>query len=275
MYSQKKKTNRDLEGKNKIIEEKNKGILDSINYAKRIQEATLPSLEQVRMVFPESFILYKPKDVVSGDFYWFAECDEKKIIAAVDCTGHGVPGAFMSMIGNAFLNEIVNAKKITAPAEILSELRHMVIHSLKQSGVSGEAKDGMDISLISISEKNNSAEWAGANIPLWRIRDGACEEFNADKRPIGFHLGKSLPFTSRKIELRQNDSLYLFSDGYADQFGGSKGKKFKRSQMKELLSSIQKKPMNEQNKILDIAIENWKGNIEQVDDILVIGIGIK
>jgi len=254
-----------------IIEEKNKNILDSINYAKRIQQAILPGDEEIKKAFPDSFILYKPKDVVSGDFYWFAQRDEKKLIAAVDCTGHGVPGAFMSMIGSALLNEIVNEKNISEAGKILNILRESIIRSLKQTGAQGEQKGGMDISLCVI--ENNRAQFAGANNPIWMILKGEFKEIKGDKQPIGIHIF-SKPFTSHNIEIQKGDCLYIFSDGYADQFGGDQGKKFKYRQLQETLVSIYEKPMGEQKKTLNDIIEKWRGTLEQIDDILVIGIRI-
>ncbi len=262
-----------VEEKNKVIEQKNKDITDSINYAKRIQEAILPAREMSSKLFPDSFILFQPRDVVSGDFYWFEEKNGKKIIAAADCTGHGVPGAFMSMIGNAFLNEIVNEREITEPGKILSELRFLVIKALKQTGQEGEARDGMDISLLSFSS-DSTVEFAGANNPLWVIRNGELQEYAPDKRPIGFFRGQGLPFANHKVDIRKGDSLYIFTDGYADQFGGPKGKKFKYRPMQETLLSIHNRPMAEQGEALSSTFDKWKGNFEQVDDVLFIGIRV-
>ncbi|MBI3501988.1 MAG: SpoIIE family protein phosphatase [Bacteroidetes bacterium] len=266
----------EIEKQKEIIAEKNKDITDSINYAKRIQEAILPAKEIKYRIFPDAFVLFQPKDVVSGDFYWFTEKNGKRIIAAVDCTGHGVPGAFMSMIGNAFLNEIVNQRGITQPSEILSELRHNIIHSLKQKDKEGGTQDGMDIALLSFDDENNIAEFAGAHNPLLMCRkeNGSykMDEIPADKRPIGYYIGKGLPFTNQKINLHKGDTLYIFTDGYADQFGGPKGKKFKYKQFQELLLSIQNEPMLKQEAILLDTFNKWKGNLEQVDDVLVIGI---
>ncbi|MBI3502186.1 MAG: SpoIIE family protein phosphatase [Bacteroidetes bacterium] len=277
-YKAKKKTNEELMAKNLIIAEKNKDITDSINYAKNIQEAILPAKEIKYKLFPDAFVLFQPKDVVSGDFYWFAEKNGKRIIAAVDCTGHGVPGGFMSMLGNAFLNEIVNQRGITQPSEILSELRFNIIRALKQSGKEGATKDGMDIALLSFDDKNNAVEFAGAYNPLLLLRkeNGTykMEEYLADKRPIGYYLGKGLPFTNQKINLHKGDTLYIFSDGYADQFGGPKGKKFKYKQLQEVLLSIQNEPMVKQEEILFDTFKKWKGSLEQIDDMLVIGIRV-
>jgi len=275
-YKAKQKANKEITAQKKIIEEKNKDITDSINYAKRIQDAILPDKEIKYRLFTDGFVLFQPRDIVSGDFYWFAEKNGRRLIAAVDCTGHGVPGAFMSMIGISFLNEIVIEKGITNPGEILSELRHMVIRSLKQTGAGGEAQDGMDIALLSFDDKNSTVEFAGANNPLWicRKENGKVNEYKPDKRPIGFFRGQGLPFTNQVIEVKTGDSLYIFSDGYADQFGGPKGKKLKYKPLQELLLSIQKEKMLRQEEILTEHFRKWKGTLEQIDDVLVIGIRV-
>jgi len=264
------------------LEEKNKDITDSINYAKRIQEALLPSKEMRKNLFPEAFILFKPRDIVSGDFYWFAEKNGKKLIAAVDCTGHGVPGAFMSMIGNSFLNEIVNERALTRPGLILDKLRHLVIRALKQSEAESGANDGMDISLMCLSEiklddgsgTKIKVDWAGANNPLWLMRNGNCIEYKPDKRPISFSRGQEMLYTNHNIELQKGDTLYIFTDGFADQFGGVKGKKFKYKQLQQVLLSIQHETMQKQEEILSDTFNNWKGSLEQVDDVLVIGVRV-
>jgi|GEM_PF-1340797 len=256
----------------KVVEEKNKGITDSINYAKLIQEAILPAKEIKYKLFPEAFVLFQPKDIVSGDFYWFSEKNKKRLIATVDCTGHGVPGAFMSMIGNALLNEIINEKGVTVPSEILKLLREKIIDSLKQKD--GQNKDGMDISILCFDEDNKTVEFAGANNPLWLIRKGIIQEIKADKQPIGLYHGESKPFNNNIIKLQKEDSLYIFTDGYADQFGGGEGKKFKYKQLQNLLLSIQDKRMNEQENILFKKINDWKSDLDQVDDILIIGVRV-
>jgi serine phosphatase RsbU (regulator of sigma subunit) len=256
-----------------LIELKNKDITDSINYAKRIQEAILPTLENFKSLFPESFILFKPKDIVSGDFYWLTEKNGQILVAAADCTGHGVPGAFTSMIGNALLNEIVNDRTILEPGKILDALREGIIKALKQSGKEGESKDGMDISLCSINAKTKQLQFAGAYNPLFIVRKGTLIEIKADKYPIGISDRKSL-FTNHTLDLQKGDTLYIFSDGFADQFGGPDGKKFMRKRFKEHLLQIQAKNMDEQWKMLNLAITEWQGPIEQVDDILIIGIRI-
>jgi serine phosphatase RsbU (regulator of sigma subunit)/Tfp pilus assembly protein PilF len=272
------KKNEIIQDQKRIMEEKNKDITDSINYARLIQEAILTSKELKYKLFPEAFVLFQPRDIVSGDFYWFSEKDGKKLIAAVDCTGHGVPGAFMSMIGNAFLNEILNEKGVTIPEEILSELRHRVIRALRQTGSAAQSQDGMDIALLAFNAQNTQVNYSGANNPLWIFRKNGTAtemlEFAPNKRPIGYYLGKSLPFMGHQVPLQKGDTLYIFTDGYADQFGGEKGKKFKAKALKELLLRIQDKTMIEQETILAETFKNWKGDQPQVDDVLIIGIRV-
>lgn len=273
-------SNKQLEMKNDIIEEKNKDITDSINYAKKIQEAILPTMELKEKLFPESFILFLPRDIVSGDFYWFSEKNGKKLIAAVDCTGHGVPGAFMSMIGNAFLNQLVNEKGFTKPAEILNQLRDLIIDSLKQSDAFGENKDGMDISILAFDEQKGTVEFAGANNPLWIAGEPTPEnvsgltEIKGNKQPIGIYSGTATPFTNHEIKFNKGDKFYIFTDGFADQMGGSTGKKFKYKTFKDLLLSLTQRPMAEQEQVVSQTIHEWKGTFDQTDDILVIGIKV-
>lgn len=255
-----------------IIEEKNKDITDSINYAKRIQDALLPQREIKYRLFPDAFVLFRPKDVVSGDFYWFAEKNGKRLIAAVDCTGHGVPGAFMSMIGNTFLNEVVDHQGITSPDLVLNELREMTVKSLKQTG--GESKDGMDLALLCFDDAAGTVEFAGANNPLWHFGSGGFSEIKPDKQPIGYAPGNSAPFTRHSMPARKGDVFYIFSDGFADQFGGPKGKKFKYKQLREKLEELHTLPMKEQEDNLTAIFDRWKGPLEQIDDVLVIGIRI-
>jgi serine phosphatase RsbU (regulator of sigma subunit) len=263
-------TENQLKSQKNIVEERNQELTDSIVYARRIQDAILPDPEIKYRLFPNSFVLYQPKDVVSGDFYWYTEKNGKKLIAAVDCTGHGVPGAFMSMIGISFLNEIVNEKGITEPGAILSELRHVVIQALKQTGAEGEQKDGMDIAMLAFDEKNMTVEFSGANNPLWHYSDGALQVTKADKRPIGFFKGKGLPFTNHKFAYRPGDTFYIFTDGFADQFGGERGKKFKYKPLQELLVSVRSSPVKAQEEIVREVFNEWKGGLEQVDDVLLI-----
>ncbi|MDZ4664303.1 MAG: SpoIIE family protein phosphatase [Bacteroidota bacterium] len=215
-----------------------------------------------------------PKDIVSGDFYWFGEENNKRIIAAIDCTGHGVPGAFMSMVGNAFLNEIVHEKEITTPALILYELRTRVIHSLKQEGNYLDNKDRMDIAICVFDKDLTNLEFAGANNPLWLIRGRELRQINADKQPIG-SSGKELKdFTNHKVQLEKNDIIYIFTDGFPDQFGGEKGKKFNYKPLQELLKNHSDKPMLEVEKVLVGKFHEWKGDLQQVDDVCIIGIRV-
>lgn len=281
-----KERTHEIEEQKKVIEEKNKDITDSINYAKRIQDAILPSKELKRQLFPESFVLFKPKDIVSGDFYYFAKAEGwdrshgngKRIIAAVDCTGHGVPGALMSVIGNNVLNQVVLEHGITRPAEVLQRL-DAGVRALLKKNKEGQAQDGMDIALCCFDGQpdNYAFEYAGAQRPLWIVRHdtGQPEEIKADKFSIGgTHAGDKKIFTNHTVRVKKGDCIYIFSDGYADQFGGNEGKKFMSRKFKDLLASIHQLPMDEQEKALDDAIEKWRGNTVQVDDILVIGVRI-
>lgn len=261
----------EIEVQSKQIEELYNQVTDSILYAKRIQEAILPSDDEIKKYLDEFMIFFRPKDIVSGDFYWFAHKDDRSVIVAADCTGHGVPGALMSMIGSSLLNEIVNDKGVTQPSEILIALKAGVIKALNQSGETGETKDGMDIALATIDRTNKVVEYAGAYNPFFLIRKQEIIEIKADRQPIGIHFNDK-PFTNHRLEYQDGDIFYLFSDGYVDQFGGPSGKKFKWTQFKKLLLSIQDKPMDEQETILNTTIQNWMGEEEQIDDILVIGV---
>jgi serine phosphatase RsbU (regulator of sigma subunit) len=286
------------------IEEIYQEVTDSINYAKRIQEAVLPVSEISRSILGEHFILFRPKDVVSGDFYWMAKIEKHTIIAVADCTGHGVPGAFMSMLGISFLNEIVRKKENTQAGHVLNELRKEIINALQQTGESGSQKDGMDMSLLVINKLSDSldsyhAQWAGANNPLWIIRpviameerlkqsligsadcfadarnDVGCLELielKPDKMPIAIHE-RMEDFTNHDIELRKGDCLYLMSDGYQDQFGGPNHKKFLSKNLKQLLINNSQLAMEEQKNVLERTLANWIGDGEQIDDITVLGL---
>lgn len=272
-YKRKQKMNRILELQKSIIEEKNKSITDSIRYAKNIQEAILPDVDVLNSAFKEYFIFYKPKDIVSGDFYWVASKKDKVYFAAADCTGHGVPGAFMSMIGNTLLNDIVNEKQVSLPSEILFNLREGVIRSLKQKGTEGETKDGMDIALCCL-HKDRKLEFSGANNPCWVIRHGEYMELKGDKQPIGIYAGDARSYHTHSVQLEPDDLVYVFTDGFADQFGGEKGKKFKYKKLKELLLANFHLPLVKQQELLLATYESWRGSLEQVDDILIMGIRV-
>lgn len=254
-----------------VIEEKQKEITDSITYAKRIQEAILPPESIIKNLLPNSFFLYKPKDIVSGDFYWLEQKDNEILFAAVDCTGHGVPGAFVSIVGHNGLTRSINEFGLTQPAQILNKLNELVEETLRQKD--NEVRDGMDISLCSIDFSNNQLQYAGANNPLYLVRNGEILITKADKQPIG-GTGENKTFTNHTIELQKDDSIYIFSDGFADQFGGLKDKKYGYAQFRKLLLSIQDKPMLEQLNSLDTEFNNWKGETEQLDDVCVIGVRI-
>lgn len=257
--------------------EQNKQITDSIHYAQRIQQAILPSKAQIARVFPEVFIYFKPRDIVSGDFYWFAERDNKAIIAVVDCTGHGVPGAFMSMIGNTLLNQIILERGITRPAEVLNQLHQEVKFALKQDNTEEGTRDGMDIALVVFHELHNILEFAGANNSLFLVRDHTIEEIPGDRMGIG---GVRKPgqehFHNRIIKIGNVDTyVYMATDGYADQFGGPKGKKFLHSNLKKLFLELSKMPnFKAQHLHLNKVMEEWKGNEKQLDDQLIIGFKI-
>jgi len=272
-YKTKQRTANLLTEKNHQIEEKNKEILDSISYAKRIQGAILPPQRLVKEYLPGSFVLYKPKDIVAGDFYWMERIKENVLFAAADCTGHGVPGAMVSVVCNNALNRSVREYGLTDPGEILNKTRTLIIEEFEKS--EEDVKDGMDISLISLSLISNDLSWAGANNPLWIIRKGSntIEEIKPNKQPIGKYTNM-LPFTTHTLKLQKGDIVYVFTDGYQDQFGGEKGKKFKASKMKELLLRMQNESMDIQREIIDKEFENWKGGLEQVDDVTIIGIRV-
>ena len=250
------------------LSQKNKDITDSIRYAKRIQYAILPE----NPPFKETFVLFKPKDIVSGDFYWFQELNGRQFFAAVDCTGHGVPGAFMSIIGHNSLTKIVREYGILEPGKILTQLNKEVIATLNQRSDSGDVLDGMDLALACYIPDEDVIEFAGAFNPLYLVRDGQILETKADKLSIGrSSITTGIEYTNQKIKVEPGDTVYLFSDGYADQFGGELMKKFKYNRLKELILSIQDQGMEDQRSILDQTIEDWKGELDQLDDILVVG----
>jgi len=290
-----------------VVEEKNQEILDSITYARRLQEAILPPRKLVKEYLPNSFILYMPKDIVAGDFYWMETKDDTIYFAAADCTGHGVPGAMVSFVCSNGLTKALIEEGITEPAKILDRTRELVISRFGKA--EEEVKDGMDISLVALrptqraendneNEENNphrsrsvfrSVSWAGANNPLWIIRrskpgdSGAMSgdegfeyhliEVKADKQPIGRYAGEK-PFTNHEIELSEGDTIYIFSDGYPDQFGGELGKKYKSAKFKEFLLSIQELDMEQQREALRIEFETWRGSLEQIDDVCIIGVRV-
>ncbi len=268
------------QAKNKIssalseLNEKNHDLLSSIHYARLIQEAILPSEERFKSVLPESFVFHRPRDIVSGDFYWLQEYDDKILVAAVDCTGHGVPGAFMSIIGNNQLNAAVREEGLTTPSLILDSLNRGVSSTLRNQSDSTEPgiKDGMDIALVCIDYKNKQVQYAGAYNPLYLIRDGKLTETKGDKFPIGLAQDDDLRlFTNHSFDLEEGDTLYIFSDGYPDQFGGPLGKKFKYDNFRSLLFDVHELSPRKQLKEVGNRFDEWMGDLVQLDDTLLIG----
>jgi serine phosphatase RsbU (regulator of sigma subunit) len=261
----------------KIVEEQHRDIVDSVNYALRIQQAVLPSRNELKKIFPESFIMYKPRDIVSGDFWWIAEKAGVKVVVVADCTGHGVPGAFMSLIGTSLLNEIIIEKSITDPGIALNLLSDKVMKALHQNEDRATAHDGMDIALAVIDEKADLLMFAGANNSLYYTNiEGELHEIKGDRQPIGFYLDKHQPFKVHTIALGDVTNIYLLTDGYADQFCGNAGtqfgKKFKYSRLKTTLSNVQNLNSLQQKELMQKTFEDWKGNMFQVDDVLMLGI---
>lgn len=257
-----------------IIEENNREITASINYASRIQKAIFPAPEEIEGLNDNYFILYKPKEIVSGDFYWFNNSGDKLFAVAGDCTGHGVPGALMSMLGISFLEEIVNYRKINESGKILDELRKEVQNALRQKGSKKEAKDGMDISLCVIGKERNSMQFSGAYNNLYLIRDEKLIEYQAEKMPVAVFDQTNVSFKTNIIKIIPGDTLYMFTDGYADQFGGPNRKKYKYDRLKLFLLSIRKLSMQQQQLKLDEEFSSWKGNYPQIDDVLIVGLRI-
>lgn len=254
------------------VHQQNRKIKESIQYAKRIQSAILPNSRLIHRILPDSFILYKPRDVVSGDFPWFAQVKNDIFMAVVDCTGHGVPGALLSLVAYFLLNDIVRSRKITEPSKILDLLDEGVSTTLRSDDDAG-TKDGMDISLCKINVEQREVVYAGAHRPLYIMRRGTLEEIKGDKFPIGGGIFKNqTSFTSNKIKLDPGDSIYFCSDGYADQFGGPKGRKFGASQFRELIRKVHAMPMNEAMAVFEDQWETWKGGQKQTDDVLLVGV---
>ena len=267
---------KELENSYAIINQHNEDMVNSINYAKKIQSAILPPTELIHKNMPDAFILYLPKDIVSGDFYFFKELipEKKYVIAVCDCTGHGVPGALMSMIGNNYLEQIINEDS-TSPADILTRLNKSVIRALKQNELTSESRDGMDVSLCLIDKVAQTITYASANRPLYMTdKEGAFFEIKGDKRPIGGLDNSLFQFTEQTFDLNQYKNYYLFSDGYVDQFGGEKNKKYSSKRFKTLLLDIVNLPIQEQGNRIQETHHQWKLNNSQTDDVLVIGFQI-
>lgn len=265
-----------IEQKHEEVVHQKKEITDSINYARSIQESLIPIESHFNSHFKDSFVLFKPKDIVSGDFYWIYEKNNEIFYATADCTGHGVPGGFMTMLGLSFLDEIVEVKGIKTPSEILNLMRDKIISTLKQHGNFGESKDGMDITVCFLDKNKLELHFASANNSLYIIKNAGqptqdlliCK---ADKQPCGFYHEKK-PFTNNTIKLEEGDRIYTFSDGFPDQFGGPNGKKYMHKQLKELLMQNAHLSFNDQKNILNTSFETWRGKQDQVDDVLLIGV---
>ncbi|MBK7183082.1 MAG: SpoIIE family protein phosphatase [Bacteroidetes bacterium] len=267
-----KKAEQQLLEKNKELVQHNKDMLDSIQYASRIQEAILPDVQKIKAAFKDAFVLFQPKDVVSGDYYFFYQRNNKAFVAAVDCTGHGVPGALMSIIANGILKEVIVKKGIEEPSEILYALDEELFVALNKKGDGSVTNDGMDVALGVFDFVENTLSYAGAFRPMLLVRDNDFIEFEGSRFPIGFYGDTEKEFTTTTIELKQGDSYYFFTDGYCDQFGGELKKKFNRKRFKELLLSAQSMEMEEQESFLQYAHLNWRQDEPQVDDVLVMGI---
>jgi PAS domain S-box-containing protein len=272
--TKRKNAEKELEEKNNNLIQQNEDILDSIQYARKIQDAILPKLASISKDVADAFVLYLPKDVVSGDFYWYYKKDNKIFIAAVDCTGHGVPGALMSVVGNSILKDVIVKRGLESPAEILEALDNDVNNLFQKEDSYDVMSDGMDMALAVIDLETNLMNFSGAMRPLWIVRDKEVIDIKGDRFPIGYFYGVEKTFENVEIQLKKNDQIYLFSDGYADQFGGEKNKKFNRKKMKELLVSINSMTGDEQQGFLEYALKNWRQEIEQTDDVLIIGLKI-
>jgi len=265
-----------IKAKNELLELHKKEIVDSIYYAKRIQDGMLKTEDSVVDSFPPHFILFKPKDIVSGDFYWALEKQGHLFLTVADCTGHGVPGAFLTILGASMLNEINAHDELLTPAEILDKLRDRIIKELSQSKEADTLKDGMDMSIVRLNLETKQLIWAGANNPLWVVRNQkeespVLDEYRPHRQPIAYYPVMT-PFENHIVDLSTGDVAYLFSDGYMDQFGGPHDRRFMKKRFKELLLTIQSKSMEEQKEKLDKTIMEWKGGEEQLDDILIIGV---
>lgn len=264
----------EIERQRNRVTELYKDLMSSITYAKRLQNTILPSDAMIRSMFRKSFVMYKPKDVVSGDFYWFKEAGNKHIFAAIDCTGHGVPGAFMSLVGYNVLNQVT--KVFTTPSSILNNLNRLSAEALRFS-LDGniESRDGMDLALCTFDKETLTLEYAGAFNPVWIFRNGELTSLEPDKFAIGSFKYGEKEYNNHSVQLEKGDRVYVFSDGYQDQFGGPRGKKFMKKKFRELLTTLQEYDMDEQLSRLEAELTEWQGNHEQVDDILVIGVEIE
>ena len=274
-----------IKNQSTIIEQKNKDLIDSITYAKNIQHAILPSLSAMQQSFPEMFILYKPRDIVSGDFYWYTTVklsvnnelattqDSISVLAVVDCTGHGVPGAFMSLLGYTTLNLTRNASDINSPADVLNFMNKELVMTLNKKMDEIVINDGMDMSICAFNPKSCKLYFAAANHVMYYMHNGQVTSYEGVKQAIGLQSQEKLrPYVNHEINIEKGDVIYMFTDGFEDQFGGDKGKKYKSSRFREYLESIHMNPIAQQKEMLEKEFTDWKGTHEQLDDVLVIGI---
>ena len=266
--------NKEIETQKNELETSHKKIIHSVNYAKRIQSAMLPTNDLFNEHFEEHFIFYRPKDIVSGDFYWAKRLDDILYFAVADCTGHGVPGAFVSVLGISLLNEIVAKNRNFNTAQILDALRTSIKISLKQEDIKSDSKEGMDIALCAINIETLEMQYAGAYNPLFIIRNDEFIEIKADKQPIAIHRKES-SFTNHVVNLKKNDLIYLFSDGFIDQFGGDSKEKFKTKRFKKLIIENSNKPLSDQYQIIGQTFDNWKTDSKQIDDVAILAVKIK
>lgn len=269
-----RKQKQQVEKQKQLVEEKNSEITDSITYAKKIQEALLTSKEYISNHLTNHFIYYNPKDLVSGDFYWVCAVDDYIFFSVVDCTGHGVPGALMSMIGNSLLNEMIVEKNLINTNEILDQISNKLKKSFANKQGENQHRDGMDMVLCRLNTKNNELMYSGAHNSMLIIRDGELMEYKGDRRPVGFYLGKGILFKSNTLKLRKNDNIYLYTDGFTDQFGGDRNRKYKNSNFKKFLLSISNQKIQEQGESVEKEFNRWKGDCDQLDDVCVMGIRI-
>ena len=268
-----------IEAEHTVVLEQKKEILDSINYAKRIQNAMLASENLFFQNLKDYFLLFKPKDIVSGDFYWASPIDKDRfVMVTADSTGHGVPGAMMSMLNISCLNEAIVERKLSSPAAILDHARTKIISSLADDGSAEGGKDGMDCSVVVLDLKNGKMKVAAANNPVWIVRntDGANEliEIKGDKMPVGRHNNDTVPFKEHDFDLKKGDMVYTLTDGYPDQFGGYRQKKFTYKKLRELLLTLQETDNQSKKNQLNSTFEKWKGQLDQVDDVLIIGFSV-
>ncbi|MEO9533682.1 MAG: SpoIIE family protein phosphatase [Crocinitomicaceae bacterium] len=256
------------------LESRAQEMEDSIRYAGNLQKSILPHPNLFRDSFSDAFVLYQPKDIVGGDFYWIATFGDDIYFAVGDCKGHGVPGALVNIAGNSILRQLINRQGLTEPGDILAELDKELIGLFNDHKTNGQTYDGMDVVLCKFNLKTNTACYCGAGRPLLRLRNGKLTEFKKGTASIGFNIGRDKQFKTECVDLRPGDQFYLFSDGYTDQFGGEKIKKFNRKRFRNLLGSIEEMDMTRQQKELEFTLQNWMGNHEQINDVCVLGIKI-